>query len=268
MTSAVETRQVPDNIEDERLRRLVDVIIAALHPDEIWLFGSRARDDARDDSDYDLFVVVPDDTPREKFVLTSTYKLADSAGIAADIFACWNSMFQEERRLIGTLSYTVAHEGVRVYADHRRDRRRGSASRYATGRSRLAVKDVIAQWLRRADVDITSVRALTSGPHRSAESAAYHCQQAAEKIIKAGLISAGVHPPREHELEKLVALLPAGHALIPLFRPLQPLSLYMSAFRYLQAASHPEIPVPSADELEAWLAQILGARDAVATSAA
>ena len=82
-------------IADERLRRLVDVVAAALDPEEIWLFGSRARGDAHEHSDYDLFVVVPDDTPREKIGLASTHELA--------------------RNLIGTMCYTVAHDGVAIY---------------------------------------------------------------------------------------------------------------------------------------------------------
>ena len=42
-----------ENVLDEIVRRLVD----AVDPDRIVLFGSRARDDARPDSDYDLLIV-------------------------------------------------------------------------------------------------------------------------------------------------------------------------------------------------------------------
>jgi predicted nucleotidyltransferase len=37
------------------------------HPIKIYLFGSIARGDAGPDSDLDFCVVVPDDTPPEKF---------------------------------------------------------------------------------------------------------------------------------------------------------------------------------------------------------
>ena len=106
------------------------------------------------------------------------------------------------------------------------------------------VEDVVAAWLKRAEIDLKSIRNALYGPEPSPESAAYHCQQAAEKIIKAGLISAGVHPPKEHDLEKLTQLLPAGHALIPVFRPLEHLSEYITAFRYPEPATGPHARLP------------------------
>lgn len=87
-----------------------------------------------------------------------------------------------------------------------------------------------------------------------------HCQQAAEKIIMAGLITAGVHPPKEHDLRKLKALLPPGHALVPVFLPLEPLIAYINAFRY---PDEPDIPVPPLSRIEAWRAKLAGAKDQV-----
>jgi len=48
-------RQV-DN--DRTLQELTRVLVDTLHPDRIILFGSRARGDARGDSDYDLAVEI------------------------------------------------------------------------------------------------------------------------------------------------------------------------------------------------------------------
>lgn len=47
-------------IEDERLiREMVDTIVREADPDTVILFGSRARGDARPDSDVDLLIVEP-----------------------------------------------------------------------------------------------------------------------------------------------------------------------------------------------------------------
>src|SRR5437870_8017287 len=51
---------------DPRLRLVVDKLIEAYAPERIYLFGSIARGDADQDSDYDLMVVVPDDAPMER----------------------------------------------------------------------------------------------------------------------------------------------------------------------------------------------------------
>jgi predicted nucleotidyltransferase len=50
-----------DRVLDELARRLVETC----HPDRIYLFGSAARGEAGADSDYDILLVVPDDTPKD-----------------------------------------------------------------------------------------------------------------------------------------------------------------------------------------------------------
>lgn len=246
-------------LADAELARLVAVVVDGLDPEEIWLFGSRARGDAQRDSDYDLFVVVPDDTPREKIGPASTQEIARKASVAADVLACRRDVFAHERDLIGTLSYTVAREGVILYASDQGSWN-GDGTPARAKQRRRTVTDVSLRWLERADLDLRIVRNCLEGPIPSPEGAAYHCQQAAEKIVKAGLITAGVHPPKEHNIRNLVQLLPPGHALVPAFRSLEPLSEYITAFRYPEPETGPEIPVPSLQEIEGWLAQLLGAK--------
>ncbi len=57
-----------DHAFDENLAKLLERIVPALAPEAVYLFGSRAGGASRRDSDYDLLVVVPDDTPREKIL--------------------------------------------------------------------------------------------------------------------------------------------------------------------------------------------------------
>ena len=101
--------------EDEALAKLLERIVAALAPEAVYLFGSRARGDSRSDGDYDLLVVVPDDTAREKIVLTSTYRLIRGTGVPADAIACRRRWFDQSRDRVGTLSYKATHEGVLVH---------------------------------------------------------------------------------------------------------------------------------------------------------
>ena len=44
-------------VTDELLEQMVQAIVAEVDPEQVILFGSRARGDARDDSDVDLVVV-------------------------------------------------------------------------------------------------------------------------------------------------------------------------------------------------------------------
>lgn len=47
----------------------------------------------------------------------------------------------------------------------------------------------------------------------SLSGAAYHCQQAAEKLVKALLAQSAIVFPKSHDIAALVALLPPDHGL-------------------------------------------------------
>ena len=53
----VPASQLEDTDEENLLRQMVDVIVRESSPEAIILFGSRARGDARADSDVDLLVI-------------------------------------------------------------------------------------------------------------------------------------------------------------------------------------------------------------------
>lgn len=48
--------------DDSLIREMIDTIIREANPDTVILFGSRARGDARPDSDVDLLIVEPEPT--------------------------------------------------------------------------------------------------------------------------------------------------------------------------------------------------------------
>jgi len=58
--------EAPFRVGDPTLAELLRRLVAAYLPERVYLFGSRARGEARPDSDYDLLLVVPDDAPPER----------------------------------------------------------------------------------------------------------------------------------------------------------------------------------------------------------
>jgi HEPN domain-containing protein len=61
----------------------------------------------------------------------------------------------------------------------------------------------------------------------------FHCQQCAEKYLKALLQENGAHVPRTHDLQDLLdLLLPHDGTLAPLRRILRSLSRYAVEYRY------------------------------------
>jgi len=103
-------------MQDKNLKLLLNRLAPILNPIEVYLFGSRARGDARPDSDYDLLFVLPDDVPNESIRLQDVTALYRDTLIDADIVPCWYSTFLHQQDMIGTLSFEAKHEGKRIYA--------------------------------------------------------------------------------------------------------------------------------------------------------
>ncbi|MGQ0663083.1 MAG: nucleotidyltransferase domain-containing protein [Pseudomonadota bacterium] len=100
---------------DADLERLLARIVPAFRAEAVYLFGLRAREDSRGDSDYDLLVVVPDDTPAKQCNVIAGFEATRGLGIAADVFPCRRSRFERYKDEVGTLTYTARHYGRLVY---------------------------------------------------------------------------------------------------------------------------------------------------------
>lgn len=102
-------------IQDPVLDSMVERLRDALNPDLIFLFGSRARDDARADSDYDFFVVVPhSDKPRYQRDREAYLALCGN-GVGKDVVVVTRDEFATSRRTSVSLASTVLSEGVLLH---------------------------------------------------------------------------------------------------------------------------------------------------------
>ncbi|MDR1469014.1 MAG: HEPN domain-containing protein [Spirochaetaceae bacterium] len=62
----------------------------------------------------------------------------------------------------------------------------------------------ILEWLRYAMGDLLAARHMIEDMHpKQTEISAWHCQQCAEKALKAFLVANDIDPPKTHDLEKL-----------------------------------------------------------------
>ena len=106
-TTVFSAPSVRDAVLAEVVRRLVE----AYRPECIYLFGSVARGDAGPDSDYDLLVVMPDDSSAEHRRSRLAYEVLRGTGTAADVLVCTHSYFEQRRSLKASLPGTVLREG-------------------------------------------------------------------------------------------------------------------------------------------------------------
>jgi predicted nucleotidyltransferase len=95
---------------------MVARIVEVLHPAQIWLFGSRARGEARPDSDWDLMAILPDDALEQDLDMRSVWgRLRDLCLQRVELFTITQSEFAQWRNALGTLAEIVASTGVVVY---------------------------------------------------------------------------------------------------------------------------------------------------------
>ena len=90
----------------------------------------------------------------------------------------------------------------------------------------MSAERVIANTLRLAQADLDAAELLHAGKNRYA---VYHCEQAAEKIIKAVLTSEGVHANIKHQLDDMVKQVPDAN---PLKSLLKQIAAYATTYRY------------------------------------
>jgi HEPN domain-containing protein len=69
-----------------------------------------------------------------------------------------------------------------------------------------AKRELVQQWLLKALHDLITARSLIYREPIVLDTAAYHCQQAAEKAVKAFLIFNDHDPDRTHDVERLIDL--------------------------------------------------------------
>jgi uncharacterized protein len=100
---------------DPRLQSAVEGIVRQVQPETVFLFGSRARGDADDTSDWDLFVVLPDDAAPGIATPSALRRAAATAELPVHAVACRRGVFEAKRNDPNSLSHDVARDGVVLY---------------------------------------------------------------------------------------------------------------------------------------------------------
>jgi HEPN domain-containing protein/predicted nucleotidyltransferase len=181
-------------VTDELLREVVRRILAVGSPEKIILFGSRARGDARPDSDLDLLIVEDTTEPRHRRSPQYYHALADVFP-EKDIVVWTPEEMAEWAQVPGALGTTAVREGRLLFV-------RSGSSRRLTTVAAKSNADLARGWLSNGDDGVSTIQILLAagGPPRMA---CYHAQQAAEKYLKAFLAAQGQAIPKTHDLRDL-----------------------------------------------------------------
>ena len=224
-------------VAHQPLERIVDAIRDHISPELILLFGSRAMGGAREDSDYDLMVVLHDGSDLKRHQRDASDAL-HSIGIAADVLVRSVSDYQRRQADPGFLDWLVSREGVLLYSS-------GALPQRSAGPARVREKsrEGLRAWIERAAEDFRAAE-LSMAPTDPAPGAiCFHAHACAEKLLKALIVARGRHPPRTHALPELLSLLGpsvrADKALIAAC------ALLMALY---PGARYPEEPLPTLDD--------------------
>ena len=101
-------------IDNRLLKEVVRRIRATAEPQKIILFGSRARGQARPDSDLDLLIVVDTALPRHKRSIPY-YRALAGLGIAKDIVVHTPAEVEDWKTASCSLIATALREGQILY---------------------------------------------------------------------------------------------------------------------------------------------------------
>ena len=102
-------------LADARLAEVVRRLVAALQPERIYWFGSRARGEATPESDYDVLVVVSR-TPDAPYDLERrAYSALVGLATPVDVVVMSRERFDRRHTVAAALPATVEREGKLLY---------------------------------------------------------------------------------------------------------------------------------------------------------
>ena len=99
-----------DPILEDALARLV----AEFDPERVFLFGSRARGDGAEESDYDLLVIAASEQPPNRR-MSRALKALRGVQAAFDVFVYTPEEFAEHRTWISDVARLAVDEGTEIF---------------------------------------------------------------------------------------------------------------------------------------------------------
>lgn len=102
------------NLSIPGIEEIINRIANAVHPNKIYLFGSRARGDFQADSDFDLLVIYDGPISKRNLELM-IYESIDKCNISLDLFILSSDEMDRLKSVANTLAREVSETGILCY---------------------------------------------------------------------------------------------------------------------------------------------------------
>ncbi len=190
-----------DRTLTEWLPTVIGDLVCALDPVRIYLFGSTAQECDGPDSDLDLLVVVAriEDASEVPDLMVKARRVI-TAPVPCDVLVTDTASFEADKDKPWYVYQQIVEEGSLVYEREPWTTKEENMNAHSSGE----IGDS-AKFLESAKEDLWYAN-LGKDEHRTG--AAFHAQQAAEKALKALLITEAEGFPKTHDLVALVERLP------------------------------------------------------------
>ncbi|MHB8262603.1 MAG: HEPN domain-containing protein [Acidimicrobiales bacterium] len=209
MPVAYEVRADRKALYDKRTLRewmdgAVSDIVAATDPVQIYVFGSVARGEDGPYSDLDILVVFDKIEDNQIGPLMTEARDAITAPVPYDVLVTDLARFEFNKQRLWHIEHQVAKTGILVYEREPRI----AKEQYINPPPADDSQDTDL-WMKksRADLTMMSLGMSVNDP----DNALYHAQRAAEKSLKALLITEQIEVPATHDLVKLAGALPSRY---------------------------------------------------------
>jgi len=97
------------------LSGVIQRLVEALDPMSVYLYGSHAYGQPRDDSDIDLLVVVPDDQGSIYQCAVKACRALRGVGLPVEVKVVKRSTFAERQQWLSSVEHDVKQKGLLLY---------------------------------------------------------------------------------------------------------------------------------------------------------